>query len=104
MRVEKVPATGIVGIMTKYISNKKNNCLLREDKPDLKLVRTNFCVPGVMSRCSAGVVWDDQKKCKFAVKSTVHNRCMYFVEAIGGHCDCVEAQRELRNAAGKRKD
>jgi hypothetical protein len=23
---------------------------------------------------------------------------MHFIEAIDGHCDCAEAQRELRNA------
>ena len=69
---------------------------MRDDKPDLRLVRTNYCVPGVMSRCSAGLVWNDQKKCKYAAKSTVRDRCMYFIEAIGGHCDCAEAQRDLR--------
>lgn len=57
-----------------------------------------------MSRCSAGAVWNDQKKCKYADKSTVRNHCMYFIEAIGGHCDCAEAQRELRNTANKGKD
>ena len=56
----------------------------------------NYCVAGLMSRCSAGTVWSDQKICKFAEKSTVSNRCMHFIEAIGGHCDCAEAQRELR--------
>lgn len=49
-----------------------------------------------MSRCSAGTVWDEQSKCKFSEKSTVGNRCMYYIEAIDGHCDCVEAQREMR--------
>jgi hypothetical protein len=24
---------------------------------------------------------------------------MHFIKAIGGHCDCVEAQMELRNAS-----
>lgn len=90
--------------MTKCIPNKKSNCLLHEDKPDLRLVRVNYCVPGVMSRCSAGAVWNDQKRCKYADKSTVRNHCMYFIEAIGGHCDCAEAQRELRNTANKGKD
>ncbi len=85
--------------MAKRISKEKNNCLMRPDEPEIRLIRANFCVPGVMSRCSAGTVWHDQKRCKYAVKSTVHNRCMYFIEAIGGHCDCVEAQRELRNVA-----
>ncbi len=86
-------------MMAKCIPDEKNNCLLREDAPEIKLIRANFCVPGVMSRCSAGRVWNDQKRCKYAEKSTVRNRCMHFVEAIGGHCDCVEAQRELRKVA-----
>ncbi|MBW2436731.1 MAG: hypothetical protein PVH74_11990 [Desulfobacterales bacterium] len=83
---------------------EKNNCLLREDKPDLHLVRTNYCVSGVMSRCSAGLVWNDQKRCKYAVKSTVRDGCMYYIEAIGGHCDCAEAQRELRDVQKKGRD
>ena len=56
----------------------------------------NYCVSGLMSRCSAGAVWEDQKRCKFYEKSTVSNRCMYYIEAIDGHCDCVDAQKEIR--------
>jgi hypothetical protein len=29
---------------------------------------------------------------------------MYYIEAIGGHCDCVEAQQELRKSVDKRED
>jgi hypothetical protein len=50
-----------------------------------------------MSRCSAGLIWHEQKKCKFARKSTVGERCMHYIESINGHCDSVEAQRELRD-------
>jgi hypothetical protein len=57
-----------------------------------------------MSRCSAGAIWNDQKKCKYARKSSVGDRCMYYVEAIGGHCDCAEAQRDLRKSVDKRED
>lgn len=88
----------------KYSPKEKNNCLVREDKPDLRLVRTNYCVAGAMSRCSAGPFWNAQKRCKYAVKSTVRDRCMYYIEAIGGHCDCVEAQRDLRNVQKKGGD
>ena len=90
--------------MGKCIPNEKNNCLLREDEPDIRLIRANFCAPGVMSRCSAGQGWSDQKRCKYAQKSTVHSRCMYYIEAIGGHCDCVEAQREIRNASDRKEN
>ena len=90
--------------MTNCIPNKKSNRPLCPNKPDLRLVRTNYCVPGVMSRCSAGGVWSDQQKCKYAAKSTVRDRCMYYIEAIDGHCDCVEAQSELKKAADIRRD
>ena len=61
-----------------------------------KLDCINYCVSGLMSRCSAGAGWEDQKRCKFYEKSTVSNRCMYYIEAIDGHCDCVDAQKEIR--------
>ena len=64
----------------------------RERKPDC----LNYCVSGLMSRCSAGACWENQKRCKFYEKSTVSSRCMYYIEAIDGHCDCVEAQKEIR--------
>ncbi len=84
--------------MAKCIPQEKHSCLLREETRDARLGYTNYCVAGLMSRCSAGTVWNEQKKCKFAEKSTVSNRCMHYIEAIGGHCDCEEAQRELRKA------
>ena len=56
----------------------------------------NYCVSGMLSRCSAGSEWKRQKKCRFYVKSTFRDRCMYFSETLDGHCDCVDAQREVR--------
>jgi hypothetical protein len=90
--------------MARCIPDDKNNCLLLRDNQDFKLGYVNYCVAGLMSRCSAGVVWDDQKRCKFAEKSTVSNRCMHFIEAIDGHCDCLEAQQELRDADNIKKE
>ncbi len=90
--------------MAKCIPDEKNSCLLREDNHKVRLGCANYCVAGLMSRCSAGTVWNDQKRCKFAEKSTISNRCIHFIEAIDGHCDCVEAQRELRNAVNVKKD
>jgi hypothetical protein len=84
--------------MTKCLPDEKRNCLLREETRAVRLGCANFCVTGMMSRCSAGTAWNDQQRCKYAEKSTVRNRCMHFIEAIDGHCDCAEAQRELRNA------
>lgn len=84
--------------MAKCIPQEDHSCLLDRKTQDVRPGFVNCCVAGLMSRCSAGTVWNDQKICKFAEKSTVSNRCMHFIEAIGGHCDCAEAQRELRKA------
>lgn len=89
--------------MAKCIPQEKRICLQRNNAQDAELGCLNYCVAGIMSRCSAGTVWDDHKKCKYAEKSTISNRCMHFIEAIEGHCDCVEAQKALRDL-GKIKD
>ena len=62
-----------------------------------ELASVNYCVPGVMSRCSAGLIWQEQKKCKYAIKSSVNDRCMHYIESINGHCDSVYAQRGLNH-------
>lgn len=56
----------------------------------------NYCVSGMLSRCGAGPEWQEQKKCKYFKKSTIGDRCMHYIEALDGHCDCVDAQREVR--------
>ena len=61
-----------------------------------ELLITNFCVPGIMSYCTAGNKWEDQKHCKFSRMASVANRCMYFRESLGGHCDCVDAQKDIQ--------
>ena len=76
---------------------EKINHLEKQRRHCANLVKVNYCVPGTMSRCSAGITWQEQKKCKFAKKSTVKNRCMHYIESIDGHCDSVEAQGEFRN-------
>ena len=95
-RISWLRAVGMGNHMAKFIPNEKNSCLLGKDNYEVRLECVNYCVAGLMSRCSAGTVWNDQGKCKFAEKSTVSNRCMHYIEAIGGHCDCEKAQRELR--------
>ncbi len=85
-----------------YLQNQQQQCA--------KLESISYCIPDTMSRCSAGPSWQNQKKCKFARKSTIRNRCMHYIESIDGHCDCAEAQRELtltlpkRQAEGLEKD
>ncbi|UCE51292.1 MAG: hypothetical protein JSV31_18765 [Desulfobacterales bacterium] len=90
--------------MTTSDKDEKISSLHHNEHKHRKLDCLNYCVSGLMSRCSAGTVWDEQKKCKFSEKSTVSNRCMYYIEAIDGHCDCVEAQRELRMKERTEKD
>ena len=81
--------------MTDPNQNEKLNQFNNDRHRCVKLLSTNYCIPGIMSRCSAGTIWHEQKKCKFAIKSTVSNRCMHYIASIDGHCDSVEAQREL---------
>ena len=61
---------------------------------DLKYA--NLCAPGMMSLCTGGSHWKDQQMCKFYTKASVSNRCMYFRESLGSHCDCMAAQIEIR--------
>jgi hypothetical protein len=94
----------MINNMAKCILDEKNSCLLRRESCEARLDCVNYCVAGLMSRCSAGTTWDEQRRCKFAEKSTVSNRCMHYIEAIDGHCDCEEAQRELRYGHRSQKD
>ena len=80
-----------------YSDNEKKNPFPRRQNRCSKLVSTNYCIPGTMSRCSAGLIWQEQKRCKYAKKSTVSERCMHYIESIDGHCDSVEAQRNFSN-------
>ena len=73
--------------------NLLNEVKVRNTKPGL----VNYCIPDVLSHCGAGTNWEAQKKCKFAEKSLISNRCMYYIETIDGHCDCVEAQSEQKD-------
>ena len=61
-------------------------------QPNLKPI--NFCVPGILSKCGAGTTWSGHRHCTFANKSEVSNKCMHYIEAIDGHCDCVGAQKD----------
>lgn len=63
-----------------------------ESRQNLKSI--NYCIPGILSKCSGGISWAEQKVCKFAIKSDYANKCMHFIESIDGHCDCPDAQKE----------
>ncbi|MGB7919394.1 MAG: hypothetical protein WCF40_04995 [Desulfobacterales bacterium] len=73
---------------------EKQNNLVRFSVDCLKLHCHNYCELGTMFRCSAGSAWEEQKYCKFSRKSSGGGRCMHFRRNIGGHCDCVPAQKD----------
>ena len=83
--------------MTTSDSDEKFSHLYGRRRQCAELVSVNYCIPGIMSRCSAGLIWQEQKKCKYAIKSTVSDRCMHYIESIYGHCDSVDAQRSLNS-------
>jgi hypothetical protein len=82
--------------MVKDNSKNRINQLRRFDRENTNSKSVNYCTPGIMSRCGAGDTWLRQKRCKFAIKSSVSDRCMYYMESIYGHCDCLEAQLESK--------
>jgi len=63
-----------------------------------------YCMPGIMSRCRAGAVWSEQKKCKYYQKSTTRDKCMHYIKALNENCDCVGAQREIRSRNDRKDD
>jgi hypothetical protein len=68
----------------------------------LKLRRMNFCEFGTMFKCAAGTVWEEQRLCRYARKSSGGERCMHYRRNIGGHCDCVPAQIEASRSLRRR--
>ena len=67
-----------------------------ERDPDKKTECRNYCACGMMSKCTAGSSWRAHRECKFSRKSSSGDHCMYYRDTINGHCDCVNAQRELK--------
>jgi hypothetical protein len=60
----------------------------------------NYCIPGILSRCGAGPKVHEQKKCRYYRKSSIRDQCMHYIVALNGHCDCVDAQRDVRRQQG----
>ena len=58
--------------------NNENRQISAESRQHLKTV--NYCIPGLLSKCSAGISWTEHRVCKFAVKSDYANKCMFFIE------------------------
>lgn len=82
--------------MAKVKNGKKTNLRNNVDVRAASAGLINYCIPDILSRCGAGTHWEVQKRCKFAKKSLIGNRCMYYIESLDGHCDCVEAQSDQR--------
>jgi hypothetical protein len=82
------------------MANSSGNEKPNKSQPDRccpqKLDCLNYCVAGTLSRCGAGPEWQKQKKCIYYKRSSIRERCMHYIEALDGHCDCVAAQREVR--------
>jgi len=83
--------------MNVYNQNEKTDHIDINRRGCANLENISYCIPGIMSRCSAGSTWEKQEKCKFSKKSTIRNRCMHYIKSLDGHCDSVEAQRELKH-------
>jgi len=60
----------------------------------LNLQPVNCCIPGLLSKCGAGVSWGEHRDCRFAIKSSFADKCMYYNEATDRHCDCLDAQKD----------
>lgn len=54
----------------------------------------NYCKQEIMSHCTAGETWANQKKCKYSRRSDTRDECMYYNKDIDGHCDCLKAQKD----------
>jgi hypothetical protein len=66
------------------------------DRPSGPCGNANCCIPGFMARCGAGPCVIDQQACKFFRKSSMGDRCMHYCVSLDGHCDCVDAQEEMK--------
>jgi hypothetical protein len=66
------------------------------DRPEGRCGNVNYCIGGFMSHCGAGPCLFDQQACKFFRKSSVGERCMHYCVSLDGHCDCVDAQQEMK--------
>jgi hypothetical protein len=67
---------------------------MKSTRHELNLQSLNCCIPGLLSKCSAGETWGEHRVCKFAIKSSFAVRCMHYNVSTDGHCDCLAAQTE----------
>jgi len=72
---------------------------MRPTRHKLNLSSSNYCISGLLSKCSAGVTWVEHRYCKFALISSIADRCMFYIEATDGVCSCPAAQRDAMTLA-----
>jgi hypothetical protein len=69
------------------------NGKVTEKKPEAEVGTgyVNYCKSGMISECGVtNKIWKAQIECKFSIKASYSNRCMYNVmEEV---CDCLKAQ------------
>lgn len=82
--------------MEKSDLNESPSRIKCERGSDKKTECRNYCACEIMSKCTAGSSWREHRECKFSRKSSSGDHCMYYRDTINGHCDCVDAQRELK--------
>jgi hypothetical protein len=71
-----------------------------EKKDEVGTGADNFCIQEVMSMCGVvGEKWKDHKACKFSIKATNANRCMFRV--MDDICDCLKAQLDSHRRYAK---
>jgi hypothetical protein len=61
----------------------------------LNLNTINCCIPGLLFKCGAGVNWSEHEICRFAVKSSLEDKCIYYNVSKEGICGCMDAQIAL---------
>jgi hypothetical protein len=81
-------------ILIMHSSKDTIDNILISAKSQQNLERVNYCIPGILSMCSAGTSWNEQSVCKYAIKSDFANKCMFFIESMDSHCDCMDAQKD----------
>jgi hypothetical protein len=54
----------------------------------------NFCITGLPSTCGAGGTWHDQRACRFFLRSSHQEECLYYNKVTDGHCGCLDAQKD----------
>ena len=83
-----------------FIAGYRVSMQMTSRRHHFNLKAINYCIPGLLSNCGAGKKWSEHKVCRFAIKSSFANKCMYYNGSMGGHCDCLDAQKDAMTIVG----